>query len=1211
MVAPRLDLGLDGRDEWHPGTSLPGFGGWGWQDRFADGTEVVHVNASTTGTAAVDLWVPADLTGLGLTVRSASGNISSWTLLYGTQVLLSGALTPAPAHRVDLSPEHLADLRAALAQRTGLSIQGLAYHALTVEVNGAGQVTFSAASAPAPVAVNVEGSGQDVLVRAANAARAWSSGTLDLDLLAERAGRVQVKVLEATLSTGVQVHRSDMVAGAASPVTPSATWRQFNVTYLHNAAASAVRLDVMSTTQEDAWHLPLDGSPPAHLLNGPPIVELHPQHPVRHVSGLGLGGLDASTEVQVTFRLTSEWEDAEVVDVELRLVDADGTTSMPAVHRWSNGEVGLDDDIVLDQVVFSDHRGPIAEDVTYLVAGTPVNVSINIGWESLADGAEPFAPGDADVQVLVGGSVVHSEVAPASDQYTVSTVAPFTFGNVTWEVRLISTSGLGLGPVWSVNRTFEVDPMAPSVLSVDAERYDHRETAADQRFEIEVMDHVLLPAELEAMVWLEWRDDDNGDRWPDPNEHRAVQLHPPADLSQPTGIYTLFIDDTSGLDGERVGFYVRGSDAAGHALRDGGGPERTEHLVIYQLGPEHSPQLPSGGFALLGGPRSILHPATSYTAYIEMKEGNGLSDLAEVEVHLASNQMSSPMTVAWSPQAGGCSSTTGLVIVHDCSMKTTMGAAGAFSESFTLELTFELAWTTPNLGTLTRAPGVVLVDRAGNRASLTYDEAAWRFSSALEIPSEDVDLHLSQGTMLDDGARLTPGSRFEVSGSVRFAETHDVPSFECGVDLHIAGRTTVATANGGRWSTEMTAPSLGGTLPLTWGVGCLPDGGVDVTDESNAVLWMVVDGTGPTVVDVASPLPGRALNLEVYEIELVVEEEGGLDYTTLGLTWWLVDDGTGEALRTGRVPMRLQSDDETGLRLQVEGTLDLSEIDRTMLRERLTLAVALDGRDLAGNEAEHPVAAGGIPGADAAWSMVWLHPEFGIDATAVTYQHLALRVADSTVVEAAVSNTGTLDGAVIVRFEVVHLDGSRELLREQTLRVGQGAIETIAIDWQPDRTGAQWVEVVLPEGQQASGPVVDVRPEQDARLSERVFGSVNPMLGGVVGLLGLLVAGLFLAVLTRRTTEQGAKESIDWSDFDAVDEEDEDDDEDDEVVSDAPVAPPAEAASANPVEAPSVSVANADSTGWMQGADGVWWYRDPADGSWWYQDEHGENKRLG
>jgi hypothetical protein len=42
-----------------------------------------------------------------------------------------------------------------------------------------------------------------------------------------------------------------------------------------------------------------------------------------------------------------------------------------------------------------------------------------------------------------------------------------------------------------------------------------------------------------------------------------------------------------------------------------------------------------------------------------------------------------------------------------------------------------------------------------------------------------------------------------------------------------------------------------------------------------------------------------------------------------------------------------------------------------------------------------------------------------------------------------------------------------------------------------------------------------------------------------------------------------------------------------------------------------VSVANADSTGWMQGADGVWWYRDPADGSWWYQDEHGENKRLG
>ena len=51
----------------------------------------------------------------------------------------------------------------------------------------------------------------------------------------------------------------------------------------------------------------------------------------------------------------------------------------------------------------------------------------------------------------------------------------------------------------------------------------------------------------------------------------------------------------------------------------------------------------------------------------------------------------------------------------------------------------------------------------------------------------------------------------------------------------------------------MFAPGYGGTLPLTWGVACLPEGGRDVTDEATAVRWMVVDGLGPAVVEVVSP----------------------------------------------------------------------------------------------------------------------------------------------------------------------------------------------------------------------------------------------------------------------------------------------------------------------------------------------------------------------
>ncbi|MGB1624424.1 MAG: hypothetical protein ACPHCZ_06945, partial [Candidatus Poseidoniaceae archaeon] len=482
------------------------------------------------------------------------------------------------------------------------------------------------------------------------------------------------------------------------------------------------------------------------------------------------------------------------------------------------------------------------------------------------------------------------------------------------------------------------------------------------------------------------------------------------------------------------------------------------------------------------------------------------------------------------------------------------------------------------------------VDRAGNQAQTGFDEAAWSFSAELEMPSEGVKLTLSQGTMLEDGARLTPGSRFEVFGAIQFAATEEAPVFDCEVEVSLAGRSTKVVARNGIWNAEMFAPGYGGTLPLTWGVACLPEGGRDVTDEATAVRWMVVDGLGPAVVEVVSPLPGRALEPTTYDVTLLVEEEGGLDYTTLELTWWVIDDSTGDQLRNGRVPLKLMSTVNVGLRLEVQGTIDLSGIDPNMLEERLTVAVALEARDFAGNEAVHLLDARGQSGADGAWAMEWYRPEFDIAPTAVTYGSLGLTTGDQTVVEAAVENVGSLDGEVEVRFEVVQLDGTRSLLRSQPLSIAQGAIGTVAVDWKPDAPGAQWVEVVLPNGDVASGPVVDVRVQEEADLSERIFGSVNPLLGSAVGVVALLVISLFLLFIARATSRQGSRDAYDWDD----DFDDEYEDEHDEVFdevdasSDAAAPPTANAAAGAAVDAQPAQAQGA-SDGWTQGADGVWW----------------------
>ena len=194
------------------------------------------------------------------------------------------------------------------------------------------------------------------------------------------------------------------------------------------------------------------------------------------------------------------------------------------------------------------------------------------------------------------------------------------------------------------------------------------------------------------------------------------------------------------------------------------------------------------------------------------------------------------MAVAYDVDTGNCTSMTDLVIVETCRIRGAVLDAHPFEKDMTFELTFELAWNTPDLGDLTRVPGLVLVDRAGNEAQTGFDEAAWSFSAELEMPSEGVKPTLSQGTMLEDGARLTPGSRFECSEPSNSPRRRK-PRLRLRGGGFLAGRSTKVVARNGIWNAEMFAPGYGGTLPLTWGVACLPEG-ADVTDEATAVRWM-------------------------------------------------------------------------------------------------------------------------------------------------------------------------------------------------------------------------------------------------------------------------------------------------------------------------------------------------------------------------------------
>ena len=50
---------------------------------------------------------------------------------------------------------------------------------------------------------------------------------------------------------------------------------------------------------------------------------------------------------------------------------------------------------------------------------------------------------------------------------------------------------------------------------------------------------------------------------------------------------------------------------------------------------------------------------------------------------------------------------------------------------------------------------------------------------------------------------------------------------------------------------------------------------------------MVVDGLGPEPIEVQTPRPGSILSNEEHEVTIVLSEEGGIDFESLRLAWWV------------------------------------------------------------------------------------------------------------------------------------------------------------------------------------------------------------------------------------------------------------------------------------------------------------------------------------
>ena len=1204
---PALDFGLDERYEWGGGDARVGT--WGWQDRFVNAEERIELTLTGGSPSVAKFWVPKDdLSSFGVAFVAESGSMQD-IALYVQNEFIANRNTSGSTGVFYLTSEEQEAFVSALANvGASVDVMNTAFTEARLEVLGTGVTVLSGLRATYNASHHLVASASSDFVMGVNEARTsvpniGGMQAVPLPFVAEQRGGLTVEVLSLQTSANVLLKNGTMVN--ADPVlTPSQRWQTISTEYqITGGTASYYRLDVFSKTHQATWLFPASGGAPAGLGESG-LVELHPSNAIT----ISVDGLNVITNI--TFRLRPMWDDEMQLTATSRVVMQNGVISIPFSHTWGTSLTqGYENDIELKATVFSEDGIPIPQSRQYLRGGESMNISVQVGFEDLVS-PDAFVNGDARLTLYRDGTHIRNTTALDGAYWNFTEAIPFTYGEVTWTIQLQTLNGSSVIEPAEMSRTFTVDSVKPRVIETSMYTYDHRTPSPTQVMQVTIMDQPVLPSNVRAMVWKEWIDDDNLNGWPDEGEYAPVTMLLPSDLTALTGVYTLMIDDTAGSLGQKVAVYLDGTDPSGYSIQDGGSAEEGDQLFIYQLAVDGEPSLEPDAFGWVGGRQSWIHPGQPYELKAKITEPNGGSDLSTVEVLLASNQGSDTMSILWSFETGNCTTTSVHLLIESCTMLGANGLAGPFEKDMVLNVQLRFGWNTPDLGDNRREPAILVVDRAGQEESRNFPEHRWRFSAGLAIPEESVNLHLTRGSFLGDGARVTPLTPMEISGGLVFSETSTVPAFACQVNVLFAGQTYTPKAVDGIWSVPIQAPVSSGSLPLTWEVGCLEGQGVDLTDKETSVKWIVVDGTGPEPIEVLSPRPMAVLDGENHEVRVIVKELGGLDVQSLELVWLVEDYDTGELIRSGREPLTLDGPDVDGLRLEVFADMNLSEITDDMLIDRLVVKIAIEGRDLAGN------AVTGMGGSStnlyiATWNMEWLQPRFQLAPASMTYSRLLMEVGDTTSIQLEVENAGTMAGSIEVVFESVNMEGERTLVHRTSVSAEAGTMGIVSVDWKPVAPGVQWVEATLANGQTASGPTLDVRVGEEPSFSQKVFGDVNPIIGSITALLLLSVVITLLAWMKRMTVNQGSKIAYDWDEYSSELDEDDDEDEEEGVsTTGAGTKAASVAAAASSVSAASSpssdASSNVDETDWVMGSDGYWWYHDKATNEWWYKDANGD-----
>ena len=720
-----------------------------------------------------------------------------------------------------------------------------------------------------------------------------------------------------------------------------------------------------------------------------------------HLDGGNCSSVTNSADIvsiRMPIRAEWGWDDESSTEMFITVIDDIGLAVDD--YETENLNLRVENDIQLLDIKAVDESGRELLPYDWMRGGTNLTFSGTIAFEgtTLSPQAGQFnleLSGQnlaQDGQPMSNGSQIFMlEANPAHGQYymTFQTPVQSSQGGMLFQLSAVALPN-GSNYVNPNFNTMRIVLDGNSPLVMDATPEDGIEVhAGSQSISITIEDSVDPPTEITLHYWVEAQDDLNYNLLPDADEYRTSLLRSPEHLPGGLNVFSGIIDDSSNEHGEKVSFYVSGTDQQQNVLARGGGPvcpdvptpcgigslitpDWNADLVTYSIREEFSPIIETINSTILGhDAESPLHPGTEYVARLLIGDGNGWQDIQSIHLSLVEDFDDERASI-WAnftrPEEGH--------IMHLESGSTAVAVSNLYSSASTeptnssilyLDIRFQLTWWFPEEfdtnGETTLIPIVKVIDWPcdlnvdipchEDSGGLGYDE--WSLDNDLRfdmVPGHFTATDLATGRNLyrpgDDPELIAAGQVVRIGGRILFSED-STPAPEGAFDIVVGDLERSWSAvprEGGDFTLDILVPNVrSGGLDMYAGLENLP-GLADDTTEQKPRIQLVVDGTPPEIRSIGPAGDVRLSETNQLPVSLHVSDEHGFDTDRPAEIHWRIRAGTSEISR-GNQPF--QQGTPIGADWSWEGLMDLTDSGSIELLPGYIVDVWITGSDEAGN----------------------------------------------------------------------------------------------------------------------------------------------------------------------------------------------------------------------------------------------------------------------